>query len=79
MAKKIYETDTSTIPDADLYKSGIHLFMSDVDESSCKDAIEFILKQNIERNKKPYLKLMICSNGGDVPSAFALIDVMKAS
>ena len=79
MAKKIYEPDTSTPPDADLYKSGIFLFMSDIDESSCREAIEFILKQNLERKKKPNLKLMICSNGGDVPQAFALIDVMKAS
>ena len=79
MAKKIYETDNSTTTDADLYESGIHLFMSDVDESSSKDAIEFILKQNIEKKKRPYLKLLICSNGGDVPEAFALIDVMKAS
>ena len=65
--------------DADLYKSGIHLFMSDVDESSCKETIEFILKHNHEKKKIPYIKMMICSNGGEVPSAFALIDVMKAS
>ena len=52
MTKKVYEPDTQTPIDADLYKSGMHLFMSDVDESSCKDAIEFILKHNIERKKK---------------------------
>tara|TARA_Y100000296_G_scaffold41991_1_gene48399 strand:+ start:4661 stop:5230 length:570 start_codon:yes stop_codon:yes gene_type:complete len=78
MTKKIYDEEPTQV-DADLYKAGVHLFMSDVDESSSKDAIEFILKQNIEKKKRPYLKLMICSNGGDVPSAFALIDVMKAS
>jgi ATP-dependent Clp protease protease subunit len=79
MAKKIYEPDTSTPPDADLYKFGTFLFMNDVDETTCKEAIEFILKQNMERKKKPHLKLMICSNGGDVPQAFALIDIMKSS
>ncbi len=79
MAKKIYESDTSTPPDADLYKLGTFLFMNDVDETTCKEAIEFILKQNMERKKKPYLNLMICSNGGDVPQAFALIDIMKSS
>jgi len=79
MAKKIYEPDTQTPIDADLYKNGTFLFMNDVDEMTCKDAIEFILKQNMERKKKPYLKLMICSNGGDVPAAFALIDIMKSS
>ena len=65
--------------DGDLEKAGICLFMSDVDESSCKETIEFILKHNHEKKKIPYIKMMICSNGGEVPSAFALIDVMKAS
>ncbi len=65
--------------DGDLEKAGICLFMSDVDESSCKETIEFILKQNIAPRKLKRLQLMICSNGGDVPSTFALIDVMKAS
>ena len=65
--------------DGDLEKAGICLFMGDVDESSCKETIEFILKQNISPRKLKRLQLMICSNGGDVPSTFALIDVMKAS
>ena len=65
--------------EADLYKAGVHLFMSAVEDQSCKDAIEFILKQNTEKKKLKRLQLMICSNGGDVPSTFALIDVMKAS
>ena len=65
--------------EADLYKAGVHLFMSAVEDQSCKDAIEFILKQNTEKKKLKRLQLMICSNGGDVPSCFALIDVMKAS
>ncbi len=74
---------TSTIKelneDGDLEKAGIYLFMDDVTASTCKDAIEFILKQNTSPRKLKRLQLMICSNGGDVPSAFALIDVMKAS
>ena len=65
--------------DGDLEKAGIYLFMDDVTASTCKDAIEFILKQNTSPRKLKRLQLMICSNGGDVPSAFALIDVMKAS
>jgi ATP-dependent Clp protease protease subunit len=79
MSKKEFDNDPTLPPDVDLNRIGIHLFMSDVDESSCKDAIEFILKHNHEKKKKPYLKMMICSNGGDVPCAFALIDVIKAS
>ena len=79
MGKKEFDVEMSQPPEVDLNRVGIHLFMSDVDESSCKDAIEFILKHNHEKKKRPYLKLLICSNGGDVPNAFALIDVMKAS
>ena len=65
--------------DADLYKSGIHLLMDDITADSCKDAIEFVLKQNLEKKKQKRLQFMICSNGGDVPSCFALIDVMRGS
>jgi ATP-dependent Clp protease protease subunit len=79
MGKKEFDNDMTLPPEVDLNRIGIHLFMSDVDQSSCKDAIEFILKHNHEKKKKPHLKLMICSNGGDVPEAFALIDVIKAS
>ena len=65
--------------DADLYKSGIHLLMDEISPDSCKDAIEFILKQNLEKKKQKRLQFLICSNGGDVPPCFALIDVMRGS
>ena len=45
MGKKEFDIEMSQPPEVDLNRVGIHLFMSDVDESSCKDAIEFILKQ----------------------------------
>ena len=65
--------------DADLYKSGVHLLMDEINADSCKDAIEFILKQNVEKKKQKRLQFLICSNGGDVPPCFALIDVMRGS
>ena len=37
--------------DGDLYKAGTFLFMSDVENESCKEAIEFILRQNTETKK----------------------------
>ena len=40
--KKEFDIEMSQPPEVDLNRVGIHLFMSDVDESSCKDAIEFI-------------------------------------
>ena len=72
-------TKDAPTDDADLYKSGIHLLMDDITADSCKDAIEFVLKQNLEKKKQKRLQFLICSNGGDVPSCFALIDVMRGS
>ena len=64
---------------ADLYTAGIFLFVGGVDSDSCKEAIEFVLKQNTEKRKKKKLQFMICSPGGEMPPCFALIDVMKGS
>ena len=68
-----------TQSEADLYQKGIYLFMGPVETDTCKYAIEFILKQNLEKKKKKNLKFMICSPGGEVPPCFALIDIMKGS
>ena len=75
----IPKTPSGDDSEADLYKSGIFLFMDVVNSENCKDAIEFILKQNAEKKRKKKLQLMICSPGGDMPSCFALIDEMKGS
>ena len=75
----IPKTPSSDDSEAELYKSGIYLFMDVVSPDSCKDVIEFILKQNAEKKRKKKLQLMICSPGGDMPACFALIDVMKGS
>ena len=65
--------------EADLYKSGIYLFMDTVNAETCKEAIEFVLKQNTEKKKQKRLQFMICSPGGAMPDCFALIDIMKGS
>ncbi len=74
-------SNTPPVEPVDLYKSGLYLLMDVITAESCKDAIEFILKQNAEKgtNKQKRLQFMICSPGGDVPSCFALIDIMKGS
>ena len=64
---------------ADLYAAGIFLFVGGVDSDSCREAIEFVLKQNTEKKKKKKLQFMICSPGGEMPPCFALIDIMKGS
>ena len=68
-----------TQSEADLYQKGIYLFMGPVETDTCKDAIEFVLKQNLEKKKKKRLQFLICSPGGEVPPCFALIDIMKGS
>jgi len=65
--------------EADLYKLGIYILMDTITTDSCKEAIEFILKQNSEKKKQKRLQFLICSNGGEVPPCFALIDVMRGS
>ena len=73
------KTPSGDDSEADLYKSGIFLFMDVVNPDNCKDVIEFILKQNTEKKRKKKLQLMICSPGGDMASCFALIDIMNGS
>ena len=72
-------SNTPPVEPIDLYKSGVYLLMDVITAESCKDAIEFVLKQNAEKKKQKRLQFMICSPGGDVPSCFALIDIMKGS
>ncbi len=66
-------------PEVDLYKKGVHVLMDNIHTESCKEAIEFILKQSYEVNKPKKLQLLICSDGGDMNAAFALIDIIRGS
>jgi ATP-dependent Clp protease protease subunit len=67
-------------PSRILQDHGMYVFMSDVDAETIKPVIEWILVENhVAKKKKKELLLMICSRGGQVEEAFALIDVMKAS
>ena len=60
--------------------AGMYVFMDDVSSESIKPIIEWILVENhVAKKKKKELLLMICSDGGSMEDAFALIDVMKAS
>jgi ATP-dependent Clp protease protease subunit len=78
-----------TAPDSDinvkdhsqlLNDTGMYVFMDSVDNESIKPIIEWILVENhVVKKKKKELLLMICSDGGSLESAFALIDVMNAS
>lgn len=62
-------------------QNNIYLFMEDFNNKSVKPVIEWILRKNLlpTKSRPKHLTLMINSPGGDVSSAFALIDVMKGS
>ena len=53
--------------------------MEDISLPSCKDCIQWVIENNFATEKATSLNLMICSPGGEMSAAFALIDVMKGS
>ena len=75
------ETDlTEKDPSRLLQEAGMYVFMDEVTADTIKPVIEWILVENhVNKKKKKELLLMICSEGGSMESAFALIDVMKSS
>ena len=63
-----------------LHDNGMYVFMDEVSQESIQPIVEWILYENfVTKKKKKELLLMICSEGGDMSSAFALIDVMRSS
>jgi len=56
---------------------GVYLFMSEVSQETCKDLISFILTKVWTVPRPKCLHIIINSPGGDLNSAFAVIDVMK--
>lgn len=63
-----------------LQDNGIYVFMDSVSAETIKPVIEWILHENyVTEHKKREILLMICSEGGDLQNAFALIDVMNNS
>jgi ATP-dependent Clp protease protease subunit len=59
---------------------GMMVLMGEIHADSVKPVVEWILYENYVKKKKlKELLLMICSEGGDLSVAFALIDVMRSS
>ena len=70
-----YETHSRALND-----NGMMVLMSAVNDISIKPIIEWILyESHVRRKRQRELLLLICSDGGNVEDAFALIDVMKSS
>lgn len=74
------ELDTDKSPGQLLQDNGMYVFMGDVDDENVKPVIEWVLRENyVAKRKRKELLLMVCSVGGDMSNAFALIDVMRSS
>ena len=75
------DTDNTAKDHSELLNDhGIYVFMDDVSDETIKPIVEWILVENhVKKKKKKELILMICSEGGSIEDAFALIDVIKSS
>jgi ATP-dependent Clp protease protease subunit len=63
-----------------LQDKGFYFLFDDIYAGSVLTAIEWILETNLKRSNRPeFLTMCINSPGGDMTSAFALIDVMRGS
>ena len=72
--------ESTTSHGQELADAGLMVLMGDIEADSIKPVIEWILHENyVSKKKRTELLLMICSEGGDVAAAFALIDVMRSS
>jgi len=64
----------------DLQAAGMYVFMGEVSTESIQPVIEWVLYENfVVKKRKKELLMMICSEGGDMSAAFALIDVIHSS
>ena len=72
------EDKPASIPTLD--DNNIMMFFKEFDSGSVEEAIEFILVRNLMKKNPPkFMKMLINSPGGEVSSAFALIDTIKGS
>lgn len=63
-----------------LADAGMYVLMGEIDQDSIRPVIEWILHENyVSKKKRKELLLMICSEGGDMSTAFALIDTIRSS
>lgn len=74
-------SDKEKISDVpDIGEHHYFLFNKEFDAESTGEAIEFIIARNLmTKNRPKQMKMIVNSPGGEVSSAFALIDTMKGS
>ena len=63
----------------DQSRHSFYLLMEEISLSSAKNVAEWIFEANFAEDRPELLNLIICSPGGDLNAAFAVIDVMRGS
>lgn len=76
--KKIDDFNADDRIGVKLLESSIFYLTGEIDEDTVKECIQWIVYENLDTSKK-VLTIYINSTGGDLYSAFALIDIMKSS
>ena len=60
-------------------KHSFYLLMEDISLATSKTVVEWIFEANFADERPELLNLIICSPGGDLNAAFAVIDTMRGS
>lgn len=67
------------LSDKDSAAHSFYLFMDEVTLATTKPMVEWVFDSNFSEERPDMLNLIICSPGGDLNAAFALIDTMRGS
>lgn len=76
--RKLDEFNASDRIDAKLLDNSVHFLTGEIDEDNINAAIKWLVYENLDSRSK-VLTLYINSTGGDLYSAFALIDIIRNS
>lgn len=76
--RKLDEFNASDKIDVKLLENSVHFLTGEIDEDNINECIKWLIYENLD-SKAKVLTLYINSTGGDLYSAFALIDIMNNS
>jgi len=77
--KKLEEFNAEDRIDLKLLENSVHFLSGEINEENIDKCIRWIVYENLDVKISKVLTLYVNSTGGDLYSAFALIDVMKNS
>jgi ATP-dependent Clp protease protease subunit len=77
--KKLEEFNAEDRIDLKLLENSVHFLSGEINEENIDKCIRWIIYENLDAKVSKVLTLYVNSTGGDLYSAFALIDVMKNS